>query len=586
MAVRTATQVVSQQKRSEVTQRRLFRKKALLGETEAGTPTLPSVPSTFGSKLPQQKEVSDLDRVVSLKSYKKRIEDDTKAYECWLASWSQFGEDVQLQRRARIIRRDRPDIKKMVNKVYACWLEPGDSWGDPDYSRHRTSQGYPTREKYEQRSSYSAYKRHRLRVVADNPSKTMLELVWNNSKMSSFPLGKGLEIFHRPPTLEQLYSRVPWSREPLVSSEDKLTNGLYATPANDPVESIVSGTEEKVNVTINGTERAVYHPVEHHRKQFEWFEAQSNALAQTEALVAPKPVLDEQVIEEKTGIKRSSQGERFVLNAGSGFKSWSNSSRMDSLRYERYWNESDENRYQYWLASRSVSSPRIFKPRSKVHDSYDAMLNFYEYNAAIGRFGPERVERIRQLVSLRENRAEKLNKLLEGAKFYPVVAVGEPYGDYDIDVKKLAVKFGVHPSKVEAVMKSVDSSEPMSDEEYDEVVNLDEVVSATAEKISSEYMKASYTSELGLEYLSVNGILVPRNVADNRPPDIKVVKTVREAEEAIDVVLQSDGVYGPPAPEKRIERTPAERAGLKPWSEMTRVEKVVDKLKDWGILSV
>lgn len=552
MAVQTASQVVSslgESRNSGVTQRRLFKKKKLAGIPHPPSKALPEVPITAGSSLVTTRPRHQAD-VVSMKDFTsnraKPPEDDTKALEAWLASYSQFGDDPEMERKARVYRKDGSYTKRTVNKVYACWLEPGDTWGDPDFNRHNTHGGYPTREKYEQRSGYSLYVRRRWHLVFSNPSAEMLKTVWDWKTMSSFKPIEGFEYLGRPPTLDQILSKVPWSSKPLASSSDKnvLTNGLYGTAVNDE-ELLVhpqDGTSEKVVVTDLSGNKHVFHPVERHRKKYEWFLANE---------LATRPVLDHKKVREFIGPPAKT---KFVLDAGSRFRGWSRhvSGACSREMYERHWLEDDQRRYEYYLAEH-CSGPVDRTPLEKV---------------------------LLAGVPLKET---------EGHPLVPVGPVSEDYPDY---VKKMAVRFNVHPDEVVKALKYVEANDyegVMPEEEYKSLVNVEEVVSATAEKIAHK-IEAAYTSEVGLDYFEVNGILVPGTLVENQ---IVVVSKLR------DVVAQPAGKSGEviedavytqvtnqlPAVPQTVDRTPAERAGLKPREQMNALEKVVDQLRSWGILS-
>lgn len=540
MAVQTASQVVSSRvssSKSEVTQRRLFKKK-LAGTPHPPSKDMPTVPSTAGSMLVNRPQHQA--DVVSMKDFASKAkppQDDTKALECWLASYSQFGDDPELERKARVFRKDGSYTKRTVNKVYACWLEPGDTWGDPDFKRQNTHGGYPTREKYEQRAGYSLYVRRRWHLVFSNPSAEMLKTVWDWESMSSFKMTEGFEYLGRPPTLEQIFSKVPWSEKPLASSNDQnvLTNGLYGTAVNDEecVDHPQDGTSEQVVATAKDGSKLVFHPVEYHRKQYEWFKANE---------LETRPILDHSKVREFIGPPAKVE---FTLDAGSGFRGWSRhvSGSCSREMYERYWLNDDQRRYEYYLAEH-CSGPVDRTPIEKV---------------------------LLAGVPLAES---------QGHQLVPVGQVSEDYPDY---VKKMAVRFNVHPDEVVKALKYVESTDSeivLPDEEYKALANVDEVVSATAEKIAHK-IEAAYTSEVGMDYFEVNGILVPGTLVDNQ---IVVVSSLREAIPSKSKEVIEDASYTQ-VPPKTVERTPAERAGLKPREKMNTLEKAIDRLRSWGILS-
>lgn len=92
-------------------------------------------------------------------------EDDSVALNAWLEAYAGFCNDPKMRRVEYHLVEDKHGkeyLKKIyVNKVFACWLQPGDHFGDPDGKRHKTTGGYPTRDFYEKAEDKSRLTRVR-----------------------------------------------------------------------------------------------------------------------------------------------------------------------------------------------------------------------------------------------------------------------------------------------------------------------------------------------------------------------------------------------------------------------------------------
>lgn len=596
MAVRTASQVVSESLQKEVSQRRLFREKSSGVIPRPLKRSLPVVPSGAAASFKKfEKNVVDIKRAVDTQTYLQREKDDTKAYECWMASYAQFGNDIRLERKARVIREGKPDKKATVNKVYACWLEPGDSWGDPDYSRHKRG-GYPTRDKYESRSGLSVSKRRGLNLVMKDPGLDMLRTVWDRG-MSKFQHlhPEGMEAFHRPPTYVELLAHT-WPRGGLFGEQDKASEAMLsiaeassasakvrvATAANDEGaprgryatvdkqhESDHSQTEAlSVSVTNALTGEALkYDPVEYHRKQ------QKQYLWYLENM--PKDVSQHSPL-SKGGFVGPIKPETYVPNAKSGFLAWSkkvkdvvgkiirreespftpecyecwNLKREEQRVTEKgyvqfllWWLDDDDRRYQATLAG-FINPPRLDQVGVQSHE---ALLKHWEDKDSRGESTPDMKERVRLVRAAKahsKRRKEKLQSMLDGPELKPLVPVGEPYGDYSREVKEYSVRFNMNPERVIALLKGIDEADTgiaMPDSEYESLLDVapkEEEISQLAEALVEDYI-----SELGVRYYSVGGILVPERVAKKATVLVLKQPDERESKPVLDVSRIEEALY-------------------------------------------
>lgn len=137
----------------------------------------PSIQDYVVVKPSQQDVDTSLDerRAQALEEYNQRVKDESLLYYSWLQAYTAFNQDPRLTRKERHVvqikvegtdRKIKDRKKRDVGRVLACWLLPGDKFGDPDGSRYQLNQ-YPTRTEHELRSRLSASKR-RLRKHVDS----------------------------------------------------------------------------------------------------------------------------------------------------------------------------------------------------------------------------------------------------------------------------------------------------------------------------------------------------------------------------------------------------------------------------------
>ena len=165
-----------------------------------------STPLTFDNVVPiESNAVASVDTVpITSDGYVQ--EDDSVALEAWLEAYSlpQYSSNEVIapaRKEARI--RKNGKIKLVdVNKVMACWLMPGDTWGKGG----RPDPEYPTRAEYKRREGLSQYTRrrdgHSLRKVVDN-GPWYKGPHWNYS-MATLLRPLGFEKWGRPPSVNEV----------------------------------------------------------------------------------------------------------------------------------------------------------------------------------------------------------------------------------------------------------------------------------------------------------------------------------------------------------------------------------------------
>lgn len=139
--------------------------------------------------------------------------DDSVAYEAWLRGYASLCQDhniAQLAGRTKANTVDGRSVK--VNKVLACFLEPGDVWGGekvyadlfgPPTDGVADHRNYPTRWKYRKREEKS----QAARVALAHESVPVSEVWEASSYMRSKGNIQGFEGFARPPSLSDLWNK-------------------------------------------------------------------------------------------------------------------------------------------------------------------------------------------------------------------------------------------------------------------------------------------------------------------------------------------------------------------------------------------
>ena len=151
-------------------------------------------------------DVYDFVRAKALQDYNRQRVDDRDQYNAWLQAYTAFNDTPELYRKQRNSVNGKRKVTH-INKVYATWLEDGDSWGNTSSS---------TRDKaIEQTKNSEASRVHQV-----SHSVPVVSASWKPQIVT-----EGFEFLGRPPTLKQVLFE--FNRYGSTTSVDINTSGVY-----------------------------------------------------------------------------------------------------------------------------------------------------------------------------------------------------------------------------------------------------------------------------------------------------------------------------------------------------------------------
>jgi len=151
-------------------------------------------------------DVYDFVRAKALQDYNRQRTDDRDQYNAWLQAYTAFNDTPELYRKQKNSVNGKKKVTH-INKVYATWLEDGDSWGNTNSS---------TRDKViEQTKNSEASRVHQV-----SHSVPVVSASWKPRIVT-----EGFEFLGRPPTLKQVLFE--FNRYGSTTSVDIDTCGVY-----------------------------------------------------------------------------------------------------------------------------------------------------------------------------------------------------------------------------------------------------------------------------------------------------------------------------------------------------------------------
>lgn len=158
---------------------------------------------------------TDEERRDALVQYNERMKNDVVMYHRWLQAFASFPEEGVPYRVEKtvvpILGTDKSKThRREINKVYACWLIEGDSWGNHDNTSLKyTSRGHLSREKRGGKAGPN---------TLVTPIKTDK---WDGKHWEARTPTEGFEWMQRPPTLNQLLAHT-WRSQSLTESDEEV----------------------------------------------------------------------------------------------------------------------------------------------------------------------------------------------------------------------------------------------------------------------------------------------------------------------------------------------------------------------------